>query len=314
MKYITIFLTILISFYFYSCADNKNELNLINPSISVIEIEGEGGEVDVLFTNPNWKVAGIINRSGNVGISGDSYSLDGSLIRENHALRLDSLGRMDAIWTNKGFSITRNSYTSLNILVEENGTGKNFDFAIIIETDDESKEIQVRQKKSHGYAFKDIEYRLDKNDGDSIFLKQGPSFSFDIPSAQNFSFFPINGTDMLRTSFFKSCEKDAFVWTETDSLLVRIPSDILNDKLYFDGKKSIYTNVSIRNESEHSKQMRTVPLPSGKSNFFVQVEYRKRTVSYALYLVNSRTKKEKVIKGKWVEYAPTGICRIVWNK
>lgn len=153
MRYGNIFLIILISFYFYSCDDHDNEFNLIDPSTSLIEMEGEGGEIEISFTYPDWKIARIINQNGNVNISGNSYSLDGSPIRENYTLKLDSLGRMDAIWTDKGFSIIRNSYTSLKIIVKENSTDEDFNFIIILESEKESKEIQVNQKKIKWLCF-----------------------------------------------------------------------------------------------------------------------------------------------------------------
>ncbi|MCG6186291.1 hypothetical protein [Maribellus maritimus] len=306
MKHVNIFLTILISFYFYSCYDSENEFNLIDPSLTQIEMEGEGGETEILFTHSNWKIAGIINQNGDVKISGDSYSIDGSLIRENYTLKLDSLGRVDAFWTNKGFSIVRNSFTSLKVALKENSTGEDFNFTIVLESGNESKEIQVKQKKSQGYTFDRIEYKLDESDGDSIFVKQGTSFSFNLQSSQEFSFHPINGIGIDKTSFFKSAEYDAFAWTESDSILVEIPSGIENGKLYFNGDKTIYTATSIRNDSKYGNLQETVTIPSGNSKFSVEIQYRERNVSYALYLVNNRTEKEKIINGKWVEFAPTG--------
>lgn len=95
--------------------------------------------------------------------------------------------------------------------------------------------------------------------------------------------------------------------------MVEIPSGIWNGELYFNGEKTLYTNASIKSESEYSKQMETVTIPSGKSRFSVEIQYRKRRVSYSLYLENNRTKQEKVINGKWVEFAPTGNYTIRWE-
>ncbi len=299
-------LSVLIIFIFYACNKNNNDFNLIDPSISLIEMEGEGGEVKISFTYPDWKIAGIINPNGNVNINGNSYSANGSLIQENYILKLDSLGRIDALWTDKGFSITRNSYTSLEIVVKENSTGEDFNFVIMLESKNGSKEIEVNQRKSQGYTFNKIEYKLGNNDRDSLFVKQGSSYSFNLISGREFTFYPFNGIGIGKTSFFESEEKDVFVWTDPDSVSVIVPSGIWNDELYFNGEEAIYTNISTNKESEFSKQMTTVTIPSGKSEFSVEIQYRERRVSYALYLVNNRTKKEKVINGKWIETAPTG--------
>jgi len=59
--------------------------------------------------------------------------------------------------------------------------------------------------------------------------------------------------------------------------------------------------------------METVAIPSGNSEFSVEIQYRKWRVSYSIYLVNNRTKEEKVINGKWVELAPTGNYSIRWK-
>ncbi len=313
MKHLNFFLIILITSLFVSCERKPDESNFINPSMSVIEMEGEGGEVEVLFTHPYWKVARIINRNGNVSISGDMYSLTGSLIRENSILKLDTLGRIDAFWSNKGFSIIRNNYKTLKVVLRENSTGEDFNFNILLEAENESKEIQVNQKKSQGYTFKKIEYKLEGNDGDSVFVKQGTSYSFNIESAQDFTFYPIKGIDIVKTSIFESEENDAFVWTESNSIPVQIPSGIWSNSLYFNGEESLYTSSPIKKESEFASQTETVTIPSGKSGFTVDIQFRKLRVTYSLHLENKRTKKEKIIHGKWIEFAPTGNFSVNWR-
>lgn len=311
MKYINRFLIILIPFCFFSCNKNDSQFSHIDPSVSLIEMEGEGGETEISFTFPHWKIAGIINENGNVNISGNSYSTDGFLIRENHTLKLDSLGRVETLWSDKGFIITRDSYTSLKIFVRENSTGEDFNFIIKLESENEARNIQISQKRSQGYAFKKIEYELGQNDGDSLFLKTVSSFSFDLLSSQEFSFYPVRGID--KHSFFESQEEDAFVWTRTDSLPVRIPSGIWNNELYFNGTESIYSGSPVKHESEFNTLEVTVTLPAGKSEVTFQIQFRERRVSYYLYLVNNRTKEEKIIKGQWVETAPTGEYKINWR-
>ncbi len=313
MKHAYIFLIILIVFNFYSCDEHEHEFNLIDSSISQIEMEGEGGETEISFTNPDWTIAGIVNQNGNVNISGDIYSLDGSPIRENYTLKLDSLGRMDAIWTDKGFTIVRNSYTSLKVIVKENSTGEDFNFVIILKSENESKEIQVNQKKSQGYTFKKIEYNINEYDGDSIFTKQGTTYGFNIQSVQEFTFAPISGINIVKTSFFKSEEENAFAWIASDSILVKVPSGIWNNELYFNGEESVYTNNLLISKSDYGKYTETINIPAGNSRFSVKIQFRERIVSYSLYLINNRTKNEKVITGKWIEMAPTGDYAIDWE-
>ncbi|HUW07815.1 MAG TPA: hypothetical protein VMW01_16330 [Williamwhitmania sp.] len=314
MKNANIFLVILFSFHFYSCNEHENEFNLIDPSISQIEMEAEGGKIEISFTNPNWTIAGIVNQNSNANINGNCYTLDSVLVRENDILKLDSLGRLDALWGDKGFSIVRNSYSLLNIFVKENATGKDFGFTIILKSGNETKEILVSQKKSQGYTFKKIEYNIDKYDGDSIFIKKGSDYEFiNISSAQEFTLEPFKGNNIVKTSFFKSDEENAFAWTASDSVLVEIPSGIWDNKLYFNGEESVYTNNPLISESNYSSFTKTVIIPQGNSEFSVDIQYRERIVSYSLYLTNNRTKNEKVINGKWIEIAPTGDYAINWK-
>lgn len=128
---------------------------------------------------------------------------------------------------------------------------------------------------------------------------------------QDVTIYPIYGREI--SSHFESSEDDAFVWTKADSIMVKTPSGIWKNELYFNGEKSRYTNVSTIKEGEFDKLNETVTVPSGKSKFIVEIQYRKRKVSYTLYLINNRTNQEKVIKGKWVEFAPTGEYTINWD-
>ncbi len=73
---------------------------------------------------------------------------------------------MEAFGGSKGFVITRNTPTSLNIELKENSSGEDFNFTIDLQSGDESKKITIEQKKSQGYNFKSIEYALKENDGD----------------------------------------------------------------------------------------------------------------------------------------------------
>jgi len=48
---------------------------------------------------------------------------------------------------------------------------------------------------------------------------------------------------IVKTSFFKSIEKDGFVWTETDSVTVEILSGTWNGVLFFNGEETTCTNT-----------------------------------------------------------------------
>lgn len=310
MKFLRLFTLLFLSVYFASCS-NDNDTSTIHSSTTFIQMEGEGGSTDVSFIGGDWRITGVTNKNGNVKINGDSYSFDDELIRKNYILSLEGLGRMEAFGGSKGFIITRDSPTSLNIELKENSSGENFNFTIDLQSESESKKITVKQKKSQGYSFESIEYTMNENDGDSLFVRNGTGYKFNIPSPQNFSFSPFTGIGISRETYFKSNEKDAFVWFENNSIKVKVPSFIDNEKIYTAEEKEVYTNLTT--VFPHGfKQMETVTVPSGKSVFSTQIQFRKRTVSYTLDLTNKRTGDKKIIDGKWIEIAPTGKYDIKW--
>lgn len=313
MKSLCLCILILLPIFFISCtSDDDRNISQIHPSASLIQMEGEGGSTEVFFTGSDWRITRINNTNGDVTISGNRYSTDDELIRENYTLSLEGLGRIEALWKNKGFVITRTPLNSLIISLNENSSGEDFNFRIDLQSGDESKTITIEQKKSQGYNFKSIEYSLKQNDGDSIFIRNGTAYKFNIPSPQEFSFSPFIGIEINRKTFFKSNEKDAFVWLKNDSIKVSVPSSMDNEKIYTDKEEEIYTNLT-KKFDYISDQMETVTIPSGKSEIYTQLQFRKRTISYTLYLTNKRTREEKTIEGKWVEIAPTGKYDIKWK-
>ena len=107
-------------------------------------------------------------------------------------------------------------------------------------------------------------------------------------------------------------EKDAFIWLKNDSISVEVPTSIYNEEIYFNGEKKLYSNVS--SITPHGFEgTETITIPGGQSAFSTEIEYRKRKVSYELRLINNRTAEEKIIEGKWIEFAPTGEYSIKWQ-
>jgi hypothetical protein len=307
------FIGLFLAIGFISCNSDDTEMSTIQPSTNLIEMEAEGGESEISFTNGNWTIAEVRNNDGNVHIFGDIYSPNGERIQENKTLTLEDQGKIEALWNDKGFSVTRETSSSLQIKLIENSTGKEFNFSLVLNSGQEFKKINVVQKKSQGYQFKSIEFSLKEEDGDSLFIKKGIINKFNVQQSLDFTFSPYEGLDSNNTSRFESREKDAFVWLKNDSILTQIPTRIENDKIYFNGEKRIYSNVS----SIHPnglEEMKTITIPVGESSFTTEIEYRKRKVSYQLHLINNRTAEEKIIEGKWIEITPTGEYSIEWNE
>lgn len=285
----------------------------LKPSADFIEMEAEGGEAAVFFNDDNWRIDRVINKEGEAAVFGNIYAAGGELTDKNKILTLEVEGALAADWKDKGFVITRADLSALKIDVKENSSGKKFDFVIVVESiQGIQNEIYVTQKQSQGYGFKNMEFSINPEDGDSLFIKEGTRHKFDIQTSVSFSFSPFGGVDMESQSRFESKQQDAFVWTEKDSLTVEIPAGIDDNKLYFSGEKGLYTDIwlTAARGSEHEE---TVTIPAGQSSFYTEVEYRKRSVSYQLHLVNNRTGADKIIEGKWVEIAPTGKYTVKWE-
>ncbi|GHA48643.1 hypothetical protein GCM10007103_31980 [Salinimicrobium marinum] len=165
-------------------------------------MEAEGGETEISFTNGDWHIAEIINKIGDTRIHGDTYSLEGGMIKENSVLSLEAKGKMAALWSDKGFVINRNTRTSLMIQLKENSTGEEFGFSVVLKSGEEVKRIEVFQKKSQGYHFESIEFSLKEEDGDSLFVKKGTTYRHNVSKSQILTVSPYGGIDVHKQSLF----------------------------------------------------------------------------------------------------------------
>lgn len=305
MKFTTIFIGLILSIGFMSCSNDDAKISTIQPSTNLIEMEAEGGDTEITFTNGDWSIAEVINKKGNVNINGDIYSTGGEILRENTTLALENQGKMAALWSEKGFIITRETSSSLKIELKENSSGEEFEFTLILHSGQEFNEINVIQKKSQGYKFDSIEFSLKEEDGDSLFVKKGTNRKFTIPEPQPFTFSPFGGINIENQSHFESMEEDAFIWLKNDSITVKVPTGIYNDEIYFKEEKRLYSNNWAINPHGF-EETETITVPAGHSEFSTEIGFRMRKVSYLLHLINNRTGEEKIIEGKWIENAPTG--------
>ncbi|MDT0677890.1 hypothetical protein [Autumnicola musiva] len=306
-----IFVGLFLSIGLVSCS-NDDEMSTIQPSTSLIEMEAEGGETEIYFSNGDWQIAKVRNQNSNIAIQGNIYSQEGEMLKENSMLSLEDQGKIEALWDSKGFTIIRDTPSSLDIMLKENSTGEEFHFIVVLKSGEEVKEIEVFQKKSQGYHFNSIEFILEEEDGDSLFVKKGTTYRHSVSESQELTVSPYGGIDVHKQSLFLSSEKDAFVWIENDSIMVEVPTDINNNELSFDGEQRLYGRYSSINPHGF-EEMATVTIPAGQSVFFFEQEWRKRQVSYKLSLINNRTGEEKIIEGKWIETAPTGRYSIHWE-
>lgn len=115
----------------------------------------------------------------------------------------------------------------------------------------------------------------------------------------------------MKTSYFESNDPIAFSWIAKDSVLVPVPQVIDENEIYLSHDKKLYGAITRTPYINENDDMVTLEIPGNKVNFYLELEYRKRTVSYQLTLINNRTQDEKLIEGKWIETTPTGKFNIV---
>ncbi|WP_057936714.1 hypothetical protein [Algoriphagus resistens] len=309
MKDFSLFLVVLFVFL-VSCADNQ-EGPSISPSVDLIEMEAEGGIGHIDFSSGDWSIDRVENVTGDSRIFGDIYSLQNEKINENVLLGLEGEGRLEAIWQNKGFVIVRNGQDKLEISLQENSSGEQFAFRIILTSANGQRTITVSQKASQGYEFKGIKYYVGEGDGDSLYWRVGSTLKFTVPNSQEIEIMPIGGVDVNSSFFFESDAPDAFVWLMADSVEVKLPANFQDGEIYYGQEKGTYTSYVQSGKSEYSDLKEIIAVSPGYSEFRSEFEMRHRILSYTLLLTNNRTGEDKTIEGKWVQIAPTGNYRVI---
>ncbi len=311
MRYYTLPLLVFLSCLF-SCAEEPDSPGIF-PSSNFIEMEGEGGRELIRFSSGVWHIARVENLSGHARIVGDIYSLDNERINENVALQLEGVGRMEAIWRDKGLTITRNEENLLEVSLNENSTGEQFGFKIILESASGEEEITVSQKPSQGYEFAEIQFAIKEGDGDSLYWRKGTTYQFSVQSGNEVVISPLSGIDVGNSYYFTSEASDAFVWLKDDARYVKLPAQIQGENIYFSDREGLYTEYIQSYESEFASLTTTVSVPSGSSQFYTEYEVVKRVVSYTLLLTNNRTHEVKHIEGRLIQHKATGNYTVKWE-
>lgn len=295
-----------------SC-ETDDDYSGINTSVKLIEMEGEGGEVEISLNSEDWNISSVIGKQSGSEINGNIYSLEGDLIKNNTALELEGLGEIEASWEDKGFSVVRENPSSLVLDLKENLTDNTFNFVIQISSGQDIAEVSVIQKKSQGYSFGGIEYDLNQIVEDSIFTKRTTSFAFELVEPQNFSFNPYGGADFYTKSRFQSDISNLSSFLKQDSLWVQIPVRDGNGEIYLEEEMNILSSSWAIESTGFSDKLETLTLPSGDSKFDVNLEYLKTIIPYTLQLTNNRTGNKKLFEGELHKIEATGEYSIIWH-
>ncbi|WP_158856186.1 hypothetical protein [Lunatibacter salilacus] len=294
---------LILSLVFVAC--EKPEEPVTIPNVVKIDIAGEGGEYVMELGVGDWQIARIVNNNGNQRMFGDSYTADGEIIRQNHPLELTVSGSLVASGSHRGFVVTLENTGFINIALQENGSENPFSFTIILQSGDQSRELIIDQAISAGYSMEGIEYFLDSDDQDSLYMRnQVATYKFDLLTPQEIKISPFNGYNLVTNSYFASDDPDAFIWLAKDSVSVSIPSEIYSGDILLADRNQIYGGIVY--EPYKPEVMVAVPVPAGVYRFGTDVELRRRTVSFRMTLTSKSTGESKEILGKWIETSPTG--------
>src|SRR5699024_4920748 len=117
------------------------------------------------------------------------------------------------------------------------------------------KKDEISAKTSQEYKIKGVQYTLENNDGDSIYYKRSEAYSFDINTSttqQKMSFKPF--INIVEISHFKSQELSAFPWNEADSVMIKVPTNIVTNKVLTGDEKSPYSSELITKNSKFKNE------------------------------------------------------------
>lgn len=292
---------------FTSCSNDNEPEIVICPTDKALVFESTGGTKELPIALDNWEVAVVLSNS-QMSVFGDIYDENNNLIQENSQMKLTGPGRMTSNWDYHGFTFTHTSDNKLILDIHENFYDEGFTYDLLLTSGEYSQRIPFEQKKSAGYSFEKITYTLSPGDGDSIYTKQAQAMvdKFVIQSDKPvemtvFPFYNIHDTHV-----FTSDDTRKDILLGKDSVEVNIPSNIYNDKIYFDSKPAIY-NYDVKEKECLYKELEVTRLfEPGTTKPIMFAEFRQTKVSYTATYINKETQDTYEVKGKFIRVVPTG--------
>lgn len=298
-------------FSFFAC--NEDEAPAIQPSADMLLLSGEGATETIAFAGSDWLIAGIRPENETYRIYGAVYDASGELVRENTELSLTGLGRLESVWHDKGFSITRETPEKLEIEVYENASSEEFCFILLLQSQEEKKEITVRQGRSAGYRFEKIEYALLPGSQQKVFAQAG-FFTFHIQTNSGTNLVKYNPLQNEKDYMqFECTDRNAFGWMQNEPVEVPVPAGAFRNELFFNSEKATYQDALIRFPLKFTVSEVPINPPSGESKCHFEIEYEEFKASYRLYIKNKATGNTKSYEGVFMRKYPTGSFTLVWD-
>lgn len=301
---------VILAFLAAACTTDSENTPRLQPSAEGLVLNGEGTSEFITLSTADWRIAAIKTLDASYQITGKAYDADGKLLRTNTNLYLDGMGKLISAWDDHGFVITRSDQQTLKVEVMENATNSDFNFVIVICSDTETKNIKVKQARSAGYTFQQIDYVL-MTDSYKFVNQENGHFTFhnQTEKINTVEYNPMQ--NQWNNYGFESIDPKAFTLIKDQE--VQIPSGVINGKLYYNGETIPYNNTTQKFPLNFSMKEITIHIPKGDSKCFFDVEYEMYKATYHLTLKNRVTGKLKIVDGTFSSMCPTGTSKLVWN-
>lgn len=312
------------------CAcSSDNDNSFIDPQQTAIALPKEGGTKDIAVSTSDWSIIRIVEADGSTPISGDiAYGSDEKDVqgtKEGVPLALSSAdyGKLTALTSKRGFTISRYHPHTLSITLDENYTLSPFSFVIVLQSGNQTQEVTVTQAASNRYKMKSIDYSVGEGDGTSYYWEDDTdeTLSMNIGGIASYNFVTTPKSIMSTLTFqrfctalFSSDETGAFLWPSVEDSApdVKVPLRVSNGTLEYHSKTVEYNaqNKGLLVSFPFSDKV-SVTLKEGLSKMHFKFEMEKTIVTYTLTLTDSVTGAERSYQGKWTSIQPTGKYELV---
>lgn len=297
---------------FTACGSEDTEETMI-PPVEKHRLSGEGESVLVSLDNSNWQIVGVTTIDKSFAIFGEIYGPDGKLICSNTQLTLKGLGRIESVWTDQGFVITRDNFHTLKVEALENSTDKDFGFTILLKSDTETKEIIINQGQSEGYSFEKIEYTLIPGSYTKVWYKNG-FFNLSNHTNQEFEMLKYNPFQNQSDNFtFDSDDSRAFACVKDEALSVEVPGGVLHGELFYNHEEVPYKHQTVKQPLKFSVSEVPIKTPMGDSQCHFELEYEEYKAVYHLFVKSRKTGVEKKFEGTFTSSTLNGSYKLVWD-
>lgn len=292
-------------FLLYSC-NNNVFVDEMNASATNLEMSGEGDSTVIEFSTSDWHILSVYygDEYFKDVFYGKIYDEKGNMLQKDdipfYDFNIDK-GSIVHSGTKEGFTISRLQDKCLKIKLDENLTGNDFKFTILVGNSFKTIPISVIQKNSVGYTVDHITYKYIPKS----YYKEDSWTKDTINNSGNSPLtikYPVFSEEMQNYSF-TSTENKAFSYINYDQL-VDSPIGIKDSIIQISDDKIYYNPYKQKRKINFDDIYKTMVLPVGKSQIIKIIEYEHYSAQYTLYLRSNHTKKIKSVSGIFKISAP----------